>query len=134
TQSVKPRIVFVRPGGAPLTNLGFPPFQASGPLSQVAEKLRDYNFEVLEKDVSGTYAMQAQMRGMPTETEAIDEQLKDAIWVVLAAPSGNPQTGEMPGALGSKLSAHLKQGGSAMVIPFPQEPTVAAALAPYGIA
>jgi hypothetical protein len=65
SQPSKTRVVFVAPGGSPLTPAGFPPFQPSGPMSEVAERLRGYGFEVLEKDISGTYAMQAQMRGMP---------------------------------------------------------------------
>ena len=37
--------------------------------------MRDYNFEVLEKDLTGQWAMQAQMLGQPSEPEPTDEQL-----------------------------------------------------------
>lgn len=133
TQEKKQRVVFVRPSGAPLANPGFPPFQPGGPMSQVADRLRDYGFEVLEKDLSGQYAMQAQMRGMPPEPEASDEQLKDSIWVVMAAPMGGGQFGAMPSPIGPKLQEHLKAGGSALVMVYPQEDSIAGVLAPYGI-
>jgi hypothetical protein len=133
SQPSKTRVVFVRPGGSPLTPAGFPPFQPSGPMSQVAERLRGYGFEVLEKDISGTYAMQAQMRGMPPEPEASDEQMKGAIWVVLAAPGPGGPMGPGPSTIGPKVAEHLKNGGSALLIAFPQEDSLPGVLAPYGI-
>ena len=97
TQTKRPKVAFIRPGGAPLCDPGIPGFQAGGPLSQVADRLREYNFDVVEKDLSGQYAMQAQMQGQPAGPEPTDAELKDAIWVVIAAPFNNrSQMGEAP--------------------------------------
>jgi polyhydroxyalkanoate synthesis regulator phasin len=49
TSAKKPKVVFLRAGGPPMTSPGFPPFQPSGPFSKVADRLRQSNFEVLEK-------------------------------------------------------------------------------------
>src|SRR5258708_38211601 len=59
TSAKKPKVVFLRPGGAPLTSPGFPPFQQGGPFSKLAQRLQDYSFEFLEKDTSGQYALPA---------------------------------------------------------------------------
>jgi D-ribose pyranose/furanose isomerase RbsD len=128
--STKPKVAFLRPGGPPLTDPGFPPFQAAGPFSEVAERLRSYNFEVLEKDMSGMYAMQAQMQGRQVAPEPSDEQLKDAVWIVLDFPTeqGGPPTG-----MGPKLAQHLKDGGAAMVLAVPQAEALSEALKDYGI-
>jgi hypothetical protein len=132
TQPKKTRIVFVRPAGPSLTSVGFPPFLPSGRMSQVAERLREYGFEVLEKDLSGTFAVQAQMQGLPVEPEATDEQMKDAIWVVLAVPAGG-QMARVPTNLGGKLADHLNAGGGALIIPFLQEQSVPPVLGTLGI-
>jgi hypothetical protein len=128
--SAKPKVAFLRPGGPPLTDPGFPPFQAGGPFSEVAERLRSYNFDVLEKDMSGMYAMQAQMQGRQVAPEPSDEQLKDAVWIVLDFPTeqGGPPTG-----MGPKLAQHLKDGGAAMVLAVPQAEALSEALRDYGI-
>jgi hypothetical protein len=137
TNEKKQKVVFLRPGGAPLTTQGFPPFQPSGPLAEIAQRLRDYNFEVLEKDLSGQWAMQAQMRGggMPPEPEPTDEDIKDAIWVVLGGP--NPQQMQMgmppPAPVGPKLKEHLDQGGSALVLFLPRAEPMTEALSPWGV-
>lgn len=135
TSEKKPKVVFMRPGGGPLTTPGFPPFQAGGPLSDIAQRLRDYNFEVLEKDLSGQWAMQAQMRGMPAEPEPSDEDIKDAIWVVLGVPAPQQQQQMMmpPPSLGPKLKEHLDAGGSAMVMFLPHADPMSEALAPWGV-
>jgi len=112
TQNNKPKVVFLRAGGAPLTSPGFPPFQPSGPLSDIAARLRQYNFDVSEKDMSGQWAMQSQMRGMPSAPEPDWNQIEQAVWVVLdtqGGPSG-------PEAVGPKLAEHLGHGGAAMVL------------------
>ena len=133
TSERKPKVVFIRPGGAPLTTPGFPPFQPSGPLSRIAQRLRSYNFEVLEKDLSGQWAMQAQMRGMPAEPEPSDEEIKDAIWVVLSVPT--PQMGPMqpPTDIGPKVAEHLKNGGSVLAMFLPESDDLSAALDEWGI-
>lgn len=125
----KPKVVFLRPGGRPLTNPGFPPFQQGGPFSAVADRLRDYNFDVLEKDISGQYAMQAQMQGQQAEPEPSDEAIKDAVWIVLNLPS---QTGPSP-VMAQKVAEHLKAGGSAMILALPGSDNLSDALKDYGV-
>lgn len=140
TREKKQRVVIVRPDGAPLANPGFPPFVQGGPMSHVAARLADLNYEVLEKDMSGMYAMQAQMQGMPAGPDATDEQMKDALWVVMAFPSGqqrNPMMMRQSGQLGEKLQQHLDAGGSAVVLVSPgfggDAPDLSPALKPRGI-
>lgn len=135
TRTSKPIIAFVRPGGAPLASSASPMGEA-GPLSKLGDRLRDYGFEVVEKDVSGQYAMQAQMQGMPPPEEATDAQLKKAIWVVLGyqvQQQQNPMGGTPPSNLAPAVAEHIAQGGSALIIPFPESDDFAAALAPLGI-
>ena len=112
TQSKKPKVAFLRPGGAPLTNPGFPPFQPSGPLSEIAGRMRAYNFDVVEKDLSGQWAMQAQMRQMPAAPEPSWDEINDAIWIIIDA-GGAPQGAE---PIGTKLAEHLGHGGSALIL------------------
>jgi hypothetical protein len=118
SQGSKPLVVFVRPGGEPLTTEGFPPFVPGGPFSEIADRLKEYNFDVMEKDVSGQYAMQAQMQGRPAEPEATDEQLSKAIWVVMDLPNQqqqNPMAGPPP-SIAPRLAEHLEHGGSALIM------------------
>jgi hypothetical protein len=135
TQPKRTMVAFVRPSGPPLTDPGMPPFQAGGPLSQVAERLREYNFDVVEKDLSGQYAMQAEQQGQPAPPEPSDAELKDAIWVVIAAPTQNNNSpmGAMPSAIAPKLLEHLDAGGSAFILPFPQEDSPVEPLKKFGI-
>lgn len=130
TSGAKPKVAFIRPGGQPLTDPGFPPFQRSGPLSELGERLRAYNFEVLEKDISGMWAMQARMQQMPSQPEPPDEAIKDAIWVVLDVPS--QQQAPSP-EMNTKLAAHLKNGGSALVLAMPQADTLSEAMKDFGV-
>jgi hypothetical protein len=126
----QPKVVFIRPGGPPLT-AGASMFQEAGPFSDIADRLRQYNFQVLEKDISGQWAMQARMQQVPTPPEPSDEEIKDAVWVVLSL---NPAMGQQgPNPLGPKLEEHLKQGGSALVLYFPMSDDLGAALKPWGI-
>ncbi len=116
TQDKKPKVCFVRSGGPPMTTPGMFPIQRGGPMSYVGERLRQYNFEVLEKDLSGTWAMQSQMQRMPSPPEPTDEQIKDAIWIVLNF-QGQQDNQMMPTPnIGPKVAEHLKNGGSAMVL------------------
>ncbi|MCS7035015.1 MAG: GldG family protein, partial [Phycisphaerae bacterium] len=124
----KRKVAFIRPGGPPLTEPGFLGMQ-QGVLSEVGQRLRDYNFEVLEKDVSGQWAIQSQMRGMAAAPEPDEEQLKDAIWVVLAFPT---QAG-LPAPVGAELKRHLDRGGSALVIVAPRVGGLEEALSGWGI-
>ena len=103
-------------------------------MSILAERLRDYNFDVSEKDLSGQWAMQAQMRQMPTAPEPSDAEIKDALWVVLDLPAGeqNPQAPPTP-KLGPKLKEHLDQGGSALVLADIHGDNLAEALKDWGV-
>jgi hypothetical protein len=136
TSETKPKVVFVRPGGPPLASPGFPPFQPGGPLSEIAARLREYNFDVLEKDLSGMWAMQQQMRGggMPPEPEPSDEEIKDAVWIVLSFPTQQQgMMGMPPPTIAPKVAAHLKAGGSALLLFLPNSEDMAEALKEYGI-
>jgi hypothetical protein len=116
TQSSKPKVCFVRAGGPPLTTPGMPPFQRGGPMSAVAERLKQYNFDVTEKDLTGMWAMQSQMQQMPSEPEPSDEQIKDAIWIVMDFPTSEPQQGMPAPNITQKVEQHLKEGGSALIM------------------
>lgn len=119
SQPQKTKIAFIRAGGAAKTTGGNPMMGGGdAPFSEIAQRLRSYNFEVLEKDVTGQSMQRAMMGGMPPAAEASDEQLKDAIWVVFSEPQQS-QFGPMPGGspeLAAKLKEHLDRGGSAMVL------------------
>jgi len=131
-QATKPKVCFVRPSGPPLASSN--PFMRNGPFSRVADRLRDYNFDVLEKDLSGQFAMQAQMQGMPADKEPSDDEIKDAVWVVVAFP--NQPQGPMPtpnADVAGKLAQHLSNGGSAMLLLFPQGENFDSVLKPWGI-
>lgn len=127
----KPKVAFIRAGGPPWTTPGFPPFQQGGPLSILAERLRGYNFEILEKDVTGMWAMQSQMRGMPPAPEPSDEEIKDALWIVVDTPQ-DMRMGPSP-TISPKLLEHLSNGGSAMVITALRADDLAEAIKDYGI-
>jgi len=131
TSYTRPRAVFVRAGGQPLTEPGFPPFVPGGPMAIVGERLREYNFEVMEKDLSGSWAMQSRMQGMSSATEPSDEEMKNAVWVVLDAPM-RQQMGPSP-AIAQRLAEHLKAGGSALVLSGPSGNGLAEALDDWGI-
>jgi len=132
TAKSKPKVVFVRPGMAPLAQPGIPGFRPGGPLSQIASRLRDYNFEVLEKDLSGMWAMQAQMQGMPSAPEPTDAEIKDAIWVVLDVPAGRSPMGPPP-SIAAKVAEHLKGGGSVLILAMPQTDSMASVLDEWGV-
>lgn len=132
THPAKRKIAIIRSGGEPLAmRMGF----SAGPFAVIADRLRDVDFEVLEKDITGQWAMQAQMQRMPVPPEPTDEQLKDAIWVVFDMPVDPQAMMQNPaaGQLGAKLAEHLKGGGSAMVLVNPNSDNLSSALAPWGI-
>jgi hypothetical protein len=117
TMPKKPRVAILRPGGGPLTSPGFPPFQAPGLFSELGERLRMYNFDVVEKDMSGTFAMQAMQRGEMSQPEQSWEQIQDAVWIIL--DTGGPIQGQEP--VGPQLAAHLGHGGSAVILTQPSQ-------------
>jgi hypothetical protein len=138
TTNSKPKVCFVRPSGQPLTPAGFPPFIQGGPMSEIADRLKMYNFQITEKDLSGTWAAQAQMQQqMPSAPEPSDEEIKDAIWVVLdmghEMNGAQEQQGMPPMPVGPKVKQHLDQGGSALIIFGQQDDDMSGALESWGI-
>jgi hypothetical protein len=135
TTNIKPKLCFVRPGGQPLTPAGFPPCVPAGLLSEIADRMRLYDFQISEKDLSGQWAMQAQMQQMPSAPEPSDEEIKDAIWVVLDMghefSSGQEQAPPPP--IAPKIKAHLDQGGSALIVFGAQDDDLSGALDSWGI-
>jgi hypothetical protein len=118
SQPKKTKVAFVRGGGPAKTTAGMFGQGAEGSYSEIAQRLKSYNFEVLEKDVSGQSQQQAMMGGRPPANEPCDEEIKDAIWVVFSEPQMT-QFGPMPGGspeLTAKLKQHLDEGGSALVL------------------
>ncbi|HEY2588307.1 MAG TPA: hypothetical protein VGI81_21385 [Tepidisphaeraceae bacterium] len=113
TSPKKPKVAILRPGGAPLASPGFPPFQAGGPFSDIADRLRLYNFDVVEKDMSGQWAMQAQMQQQQMAApEPSWQDIQDAVWLIL--DTGSPIQGTEP--IAPQLLAHLGHGGSAVIL------------------
>jgi hypothetical protein len=135
THPAKRKIAFIRSGGQPLTMRMGP---EAGPLATIADRLRDVDFEILEKDMSGMWAMQAMQlmqQGIPVPPDAKDEDIKDAVWVVLdtqldpRAVQQNPAAGQ----IGIKLDQHLKAGGSALVLVNPLADDLSTALKDWGV-
>ena len=126
----KPKVAFVRAGGPPLTIAM--PFGPGGeaPMSDAAERLQLYNFDVVEKDLTGSFARQSQ--GM--FPEASDEDLKSALWIVwdYGRPQPNPETGE-GGSIAPQVAQHLQEGGSAIVLAAARSDPMTEALSPWGV-
>jgi len=126
----KKKVAFIRAGGQPLISSGggFMGMGGPGPYGSIADRLRSYNFEVLEKDFG------PQQR--PDPTHPSDDDVKDAIWIVFAAPNQmDPRMGGMPtaGMLGDRLRQHLDAGGSAMCLMTIESEDLSAALKDWGI-
>lgn len=124
TAKEKKRIAVVRSGGPPATT-SLPMVGYDAPMADFGDRLRDYGIEIVEKDISGQWMMQAmqmQQQGMPLPPEPSDEELKGIPWVVLLTQMNprmmmqNPQAGQ----LGAKVGEHLKNGGSALILVDPQ--------------
>ena len=131
TSATKPKVCFMRPGGPPVTEMN--PYQATGnSFAEVASRLRDYNFTVMEKDFTGMYAMQAQMQGQQVAPEPSDDDIKDAIWIVLNVPVQG-QMGMPPPTIAAKLAEHLENGGAALILNDPKADSIEAALSPWGV-
>ncbi|MDB5301462.1 MAG: ABC-type uncharacterized transport system, partial [Phycisphaerales bacterium] len=107
SQAKKRKVAFIRDGGPPPTDAR----NGAQGLSDLADRLRAYNFEVVDKDISGQWAQQAMqmaMRGgMPPTPEPPDDELKDAVWVVLPG-TGDMQTGGPSPMMAQKLKEHLE--------------------------
>lgn len=134
----KLKVCFIRAGGQPVTEAhgvmmgqGGPMLRPGGPFSSVADRLREYNFDVSEKDVTNMWAMESRGQGPP---EPSMDDIKDAVWVVLAFPmmEQGPQ-GTPPPTVGSKVIEHLENGGSALIITMPHGEDLAPVLKNWGI-
>lgn len=125
TNPNKQMVVFVRAGGPPLATAVSPDQQP--PFASIAQRLRDQNFDVQEKDASGQAAMQ-QENPMPEPTDA---QMKSAIWIVVRFQ--NDSQPDQPSQIDPMLEEHLRSGGSAMVLLFPTTDPMEQALTPMGI-
>jgi hypothetical protein len=138
-QPVKMKMCFVRAGGEPLAASG-------GMFSSLADRLRDYNFEITDKDLTGQYQMQAMQQQQPAPPEPSDADIDDAVWVVstLVPQQQNPMMGGPPPSIAAKVAEHLAHGhhwadgkrvdgGCAMVLGFPRGDTMADALTPFGL-
>ncbi len=140
TAAQRPTVVFVRNGGLPL-GLRIEEASYFGPYSEVAEKLREYNFEVLENDLSGQWPLfeqqlHQQFPAVKVPAEATEEQMRRAAWIVRAGrdPSeAQQQQGMPPSAIGPKLAQHLAGGGSALILFGIQDDTLTTTLSPFGI-
>jgi hypothetical protein len=111
----------------------------------VADRLRDYNFDVTDKDLTGQWAAQAAQQQQPTTPEPSDADIDDAIWVVFnQQPQQNPMMGGPPPGIGSRVADHLLHGhhwadgkkldgGSAFVLAIPRGETLDEALKPLGV-
>jgi hypothetical protein len=123
----KPKVVFVRAGGQPLTqSMGFGGGDA--PLSDVAARLTLYNYDVLEKDLTGQFAQQG------GGAEPSDDEIKDATWVVWAMkPQQANPFGGAPPSIAPQVAEHLKEGGSAVILTGAKQDPMAEALSDWGI-
>lgn len=130
TQPKKQKIAFVRAGGAPLATSGM---FGEAAMSDIADRLRSYNYDIVEKDISGQFAMMAMQQRLPAPPEASDEDLKDALWVVVVQQNDPRQ--QMPPAanLDVKLKEHLDSGGSALCLCSPHADDLALAVSDWGI-
>ena len=140
-QPTKTKVCFVRAGGPPVAESG-------GQFSSIAARLKDYNFDVSDKDLTGQWAMQAmQQQQMPSTPEPSDADIDDAVWVVIAQEQQqqNPMMGgPPPSTLAPKVSEHISKGhhwsngkkltgGCAYVLALPHGDALAEALAPFGV-
>lgn len=130
-QQKKQKVAFVRAGGQPLTTaVGF---GGGAPFGEIVDRLKSYNFDVVEKDLGPPNPRQQ----MPTPNEPTDEELKSAIWVVFSSPPDRSMAmmGMPPptGVLGEKLKAHLDAGGSALCLMGLEGEDLAPALKDWGV-
>src|SRR5208282_5333299 len=109
----KPKVCFVRAGGTPLASDGMPPYIEAGRFSLVADLLRDYNFEVTDKDLTGQWAYQSQGMGGPEPTDA---DIADAIWVVFNPPNQSNPLGLGPQTISPKVADHLGANRPALIV------------------
>jgi hypothetical protein len=124
----KPKIAIVRAGGPPLTQaMGFG--ESEPPMAEAAARLGLYNFDVVEKDLTGAFAQQA---GEGASPEPTDDEIKNATWVVWGfSGQQNQMTG--PTTIAPQVADHLKQGGSAIILTGVRQDGFPAALSDWGV-
>jgi hypothetical protein len=132
------KVCFIRNGGPPITEFG-------GRLNSVADRLRDYNFDVSEKDLSGTWAMQAMQQQQEAAPEPSEQDIADAVWIVDGVPAQqNPMMGGPPPSSAAKIADHLAHGkhwvdgkqvdgGSAFLLFVQHGDDMTGAISPFGI-
>jgi hypothetical protein len=124
----KPKVAFVRAGGEPLTqSMSF--MGGQPPLADAAGRLSMYNFDVVEKDLTGQFAAQSQGQ----VTEPSDDEIKNATWVVWNFASQQSQFGGPPPTITAQVAQHLKDGGSAVIITGAKMDAMTAALSDWGV-
>lgn len=133
SQPKKPLAIIVRAGGPPLTQS----LMRRADYRVLAGRLADANFDIVEKDLSGQFAMAAAQQGFPIK-EADDAQMHDrsAIWIVMSitpANMGGGPMGQMGSPMPGKVLEHLTEGGSALVMINPECDNLDAALSAYGV-
>jgi predicted house-cleaning noncanonical NTP pyrophosphatase (MazG superfamily) len=129
TQPKPIKVAFLKPGGVgPLTSPAVPGFRRAGPLALIAQRMKNYNMEVLEKDMSKWDGPDMNPNQPPQGPDATDEQIKDAVWVVLNL---NPMA--ITPTATTKIDEHLKSGGGVMVLFGQDGDPMASLLSRYGI-
>jgi hypothetical protein len=78
---------------------------------------------------------QMQRQRMPSAPEPSDEEIRDAIWVVLDLPEEQPQQGmpPQPSPIGPRLKEHLARGGSALLLVHIRGDNLADAIKDWGV-
>jgi hypothetical protein len=121
----KPKVAIVRSGGSPLTQSAS--FMGGDvPLADAAARLGLYNFDVVEKDLTGAFAAQG------GAAEPSDDDIKDATWVVWDFANDQTQF-SAPTSIAPQIAAHLNAGGSAVIITGTRQDALGEALTPWGI-
>jgi hypothetical protein len=90
---------------------------------------------VLEKDISGMWEMQQQMQRqqMPSPPEPSEEQLKDAIWIVLAMQTAQRNPMMPPQPMEPKIKEHIDAGGSALILADVNGDALSGVLSSWGV-
>ena len=123
SQERRPTVAFIHPS--------IPQGMASdGRFSEVAARLKEYGFKVVEKDY---LRWEMDPRQLPPSggPEASDEELREAVWVVFVA--ANPMMMGMGGGLERRLREHLDRGGSAMLLMVPGGDSLYSILSAWGV-
>jgi hypothetical protein len=125
----KPMVAIVRAGGAPLTQaMGFG--EGEPPMAEAAARLGLYNFDVVEKDLTGAFAQEAGESGV---SEPSDDDIKNATWIVWGFSSQQQNQFSGPTSIAPQVADHLKHGGSAVILTGVRQDGFPAALSDWGV-